>query len=128
MYKMWCCFHCVFSKKFILIWLASVINTVLKLGLAIWLGYTKATRVKRICHASKTQISSSCKAKISFYWTKKLKNLLDIYIIYWTNIFFTGQIGLFYWTKNTGHILIIYWTKRQKLLDAKSAPFNKPFY
>ncbi len=31
MYKMWCCFHCVFSNKVILIWLKSLINTALKL-------------------------------------------------------------------------------------------------
>jgi hypothetical protein len=50
------------------------------------------------------------KPTICFYWTKKGK--------------FTGQIGLLYWTKNTGHILIFYETKRQKLLNAKSEPYN----
>jgi hypothetical protein len=122
---MWCCFNCVFYNIVMLIWFTSIINTVLKLVLAIWLGYTKATRVKRLCHANKTQMSSFCKAKTinKLLLDKNFKNVLDKYIFYWTNIFFTGQTGLLYWTKNTGHILIIYWTKRQKLLDAKSAPF-----
>ena len=34
----------------------------------------------------------------------KYPNLLDIKICYWTLIFFTGQMGLFYWTQNTGHL------------------------
>ena len=72
------------------------------------------------------QFKIACLAiqNLIFYLTK-YPNLLDINICYWTLIYFTGQMGLFYWTQNTGHLLIIYWTKRSNLLNAKSAPIKK---
>ncbi len=63
------------------------------MGLAMWLGYTKAIRVKRICHACKTQISSSCKAKTSnkFLLDKKLDKFTgQICFLLDKSVFFTG--------------------------------------